>query len=70
MKKIVSIFTIIIVSILLISCQEQSFEYEGEYLDLYTQAINNIPGAKGFIQSEKRFDPDIVVLVHDDYGRI
>lgn len=69
MKKIVSIL-IIIVSILLYSCQEQSFEYGGEYLDLYTQAINNIPGAKGFIQSEKRFDPEIVVLDHDDYGRV
>ncbi len=70
MKKIIMILTVCLVSVGIYSCGNYSFEYEGDYSNLYTQAINVIPGTKGFIQSEIRFNPEIDILEYNDNGKI
>ncbi|MGD9910374.1 MAG: hypothetical protein AB7U79_07235 [Candidatus Izemoplasmatales bacterium] len=70
MRKLIMIFTMLLVIFGIQSCRNYSFEYEGDYSNLYTQALNVIPGTKGFIQSEIRFDPEIDILEYDDNGKI
>lgn len=70
MRKLLLILTLLLVIACMYSCGNQSFEYEGEYVNLYSQALNSIPGTEGFIQSEIRFDPEINILEYDDNGRI
>lgn len=70
MKKLLLILALLLVMTSLYGCSNKSFEYEGDYLDLYTEALYSIPGTKGFIQSEIRFDPEITIIEYDDYGRV
>lgn len=47
------------------------YKYEGEHPDLYTVAVNNVFGARGYMSNgESVYDPDIEVIEKDSYGRI
>jgi len=43
--------------------------YEGEYLELYSIAINTLLGARGYGYSEQPFQPRIEVIDEDKFGR-
>lgn len=70
MKRLLIIIAIITLSSLVVACVPVEFEYNGDYPDLYSVAINSIPLAQGFEQSEIRFDPIITIMDEDDFGRI
>ncbi|MDD3127488.1 MAG: hypothetical protein WC363_03370 [Candidatus Izemoplasmatales bacterium] len=70
MKKLLVILTMLFVITLMYGCKTYSYKYEGEYSDSYTQALHIIPGTRGYIQEEIRFDPEIIILEQDDYGRV
>ncbi len=44
--------------------------YRGDYTDMYSVAVNNIFGCRGYLSNgEVTFDPDIHIVETDDYGR-
>lgn len=44
--------------------------YRGKHRELYTVAVNNVFGTKGYMSNgEVLYDPEICVLETDDYGR-
>lgn len=66
------IFIFVLASVTLCACGRAPYSYSGDYVDLYTEAINSILNAKG---SVKRIhggynDPWITILAEDVYGRI
>ncbi len=45
------------------------YKYAGEYPDLYSIALDSIPDARGFIPGEKPFQPLVMLIEEDEYGR-
>ncbi len=68
MKKIMCLALVCIIAISMVSCY---FDYDGDYPELYTVAVNNVFGVDGYKSNgEVSYDPDIVVVETDDYGRV
>lgn len=70
MKKTILFIILTTISLSIIGCRSNDFMYNGEYPSLFCVAINSIPLTKGYEQSEIRFNPTIVVLDEDDFGRV
>ncbi|MDE6075985.1 MAG: hypothetical protein K2G26_06075, partial [Clostridia bacterium] len=52
-------------------CKYCSYQgYDGEYSELYTEAVYSILGAKGYYDSPSLMDPKIEILETDNYGRV
>jgi len=74
-KKNNSIISLIVLAILICTagCVQRSvkYEYQGEYPELYSIAINSLLGAKGYYQAGEIGiqDPGITVIEEDEYGR-
>ncbi len=76
MKKFLTV-TILIISLLLVSCvnpinkSENVYSYSGERKELYTVAISSLLWNKGVSsQADRVCDPDIKIIDEDGYGRI
>ncbi len=70
MKKSFIIFLSIalVCSCMLTSCF--SYSYNGAHVDLYTVAVNNVFGIKGYLSNgEVSYNPTIDVIAKDKYGR-
>lgn len=64
---------IILVSIMLFSITAclKFTDYDGEFIDLYSVAVNNVFGTTGYIDDgEITHDPRIHIIETDDYGRV
>ena len=75
MKIIICILTIIIIIILLCcfyGCgSNEPFQYSGNDVALYTEAIYSILGADGIQEGSRRnINPSVFILEEDSYGRI
>ncbi len=74
MKKIISLFLIIVIPLLGFSgCffnRENPYPYRGAYKELYTTAIYSIPDAVGYMNhGEGAYPSDIYIWEKDDYRR-
>jgi hypothetical protein len=70
-KNICILFAILIaITILLVSCTPSTPEYTGDYPELFSIALNSIPGTEGYLLGEVRHQPVLTVLEEDDYGRV
>jgi hypothetical protein len=71
-KKLGKTITIILVTIIIAfatpGCVNR--EYEGEYPELFTVAINSLLGTRSRDASHRTPDPIIIVIEEDDYGRV
>ena len=67
-KHIVAI--ILITALLSTGCVQSSVDYHGDYPELYSIAINSIPGSTGYVLGEKKLDSEITIKEEDQYGRI
>ena len=72
-KKNNSIISLIVLVILIFTtgCTQRPYEYQGEYPELYSIAINSLLGAKGYYQAGEQGiqDPEIIFIEEDEYGR-
>lgn len=68
MKKNIAIVITLMLLISLTSCE---YRYRDEHRDLYTVAVNNIFGIRGYDNNgEVAYDPEIEILEEDNYGRV
>ena len=68
MVKKISIVCLLVVALLFSGCR---YEYRGEYLDLYTVAINSVLWTFGASpQTDFAGDPLIEIMEEDDFGRV
>ena len=68
--KFVKLILLLIFAFSLKTCFfERDFEYNGDYPELFTVAVNSILGARGYIYGPIA-QPIIAVLEEDDYGRV
>ena len=64
MKKFVAVFLCAVFLLLLTSCVDPDFHYEGEHMDLAAATLYSIPG----VTSEA--NDEFVILEKDNYGRV
>ena len=71
MNKLKYIAALLLISIFAISITGCTpYKYEGDYIDLYTVAVNSIFSARGYIPNAEIFDnPFIEIIEIDEYGR-
>ncbi|MCH5163316.1 MAG: hypothetical protein J1G38_07535 [Clostridiales bacterium] len=43
--------------------------YTGKHADLYSIAVDSISGSRGYIMSERRHQPAVILIEEDEYGR-
>ncbi len=71
MKKLRIIVCILLLTFVIFSLTACAPRYSGPHWDLYSVAVNNIFGAKGFGDDSVALpSPDIDVIEVDDYGRV
>lgn len=72
MKKVKVVVCVLIVLLLCASLSAcKSFQYYGAYRDLYTVAVNNIFGARGYMgDGEWVAEPTIFIIETDNFGRV
>lgn len=71
MNKYLSKLKIILIVfvVFLTSCTQDKDDYNGEYPELYSIAINSLLGAEGYHFGERKIPPNLKVIEEDEYGR-
>jgi hypothetical protein len=72
-KKVLILIAILIVFIPISILWDRSLSYRpkytGEHPELFSVAVNSLLGTKGYAQSERPFQPELVLQEEDNYGR-
>lgn len=70
MKKINAIFLVVVIILTILITTGCAYEYKGEYADLLSVSLANLPAARGCSPAgEIIYDPQILVLETDSEGR-